>query len=190
MREIIIDKNIALSLPNSSDIKTWVKWMKDKKISHNTLRVPFPYREKDGKDFLKICAAAKKKFGMQMNCAIRNSEGELIGVIGFHGKYGKGSHKDEIGYWLAKPYRRKGIMKKVINRMCKHGFEKMKLKRIEASIFPFNIASMKLLQQCGFKFEGRLRKSYFKKGKYIDGMMYAKVQKVYVQLVNINLLSS
>ena len=176
MSEIIIDAAIFLSPPNAGDVKTWVKWMKDKEISHNTLRVPFPYREIDGKDFLKICVGAKKKFGKQMNWAIRVADGELIGVIGFHGKYGKGSHKDEIGYWLAKPYRRKGIMKKVINRMCKYGFEKMKLKRIEASIFPFNIASMKLLQKCGFKFEGRLRKSYLKKGKYLDGMMHAKIK--------------
>ena len=150
--------------------------MKDKSISRNTLRVPYPYKEKDGKHFLKICSDKKKKFGKDLNWAIRNKEWVPIGSIGFHGKYGTHSHKDEIGYWLAKPYRRKGIMKKVILKLCNHGFEEMKLKRIEASIFPFNIASASLLKACGFKFEGRLKKSYFKKGRYIDGTMYAKIK--------------
>ena len=118
----------------------------------------------------------KKKFGKDMNFAIRNTKGEMIGGIGFQGKYGKNSHKDEIGYWLAKPYRKKGLMTKVLKRFCKFAFEERKLVRIEATIFPFNIASMKLARTCGFVFEGRFKKAYRKKGKYINGMMYAKIK--------------
>ncbi len=51
----------------------------------------------------------------------------------------------------------------------------MDIHRIEATIFDWNEPSGRVLQKCGFKNEGRLEKCYFKRGRYVDGLMYAKV---------------
>ena len=175
-QKVIINKNIFLSPHTKDDIPNWIKHLNDKILYRGTLAIPYPYKKKDALFFLQLSSNMKKKSARDMNFAIRNTKGEMIGGIGFQGKYGKNSHKDEIGYWLAKPYRKKGIMSKVLKRFCKFAFQERKLIRIEATIFPFNIASMKLVESCGFVFEGRLKKAYRKEGKYIDGMLYAKVK--------------
>ncbi len=176
MKKLTVDRHIHLSPPTADDIPYWVDYLTDPTVHRTTLRVPYPYTAKDGRAFLKMYAKRRRESGKQLFFVIRNSAGEAIGGIGFHGKYGKDSHADEIGYVLSRKYRRKGIMTRVIRRMCRYGFEELKLVRIEATVFPFNIASMNLVKKCGFRFEGQLRKCYRKNGRYIDGLLFAKTK--------------
>ncbi len=84
-----------------------------------------------------------------------------------HSKYGIHSHKDEIGYWLGKPFWNKGIMTDVIKKICSIGFNNFNLIRIEATVFTYNIPSKKVLEKAGFMPEGTLRKFYKKDQKFI-----------------------
>ncbi|MEW6467879.1 MAG: GNAT family protein [Bacteroidota bacterium] len=175
-RTIQISKDLSLSPHTKDDISGWLTYLNDRALYRGTLMIPYPYRKADALAFLRLNQGLKARHGREMNFAIRDSQGRMIGGIGFQGKYGKGSHKDEIGYWLGRPYRGRGIMTAVLKRFCSFAFEERKLSRIEATIFPFNIASMRLVERCGFRLEGRLRKAYLKNGRYIDGMLYAKVR--------------
>ena len=49
------------------------------------------------------------------------------------------------------------------------------LARLEAPVFEWNAASMRVLEKCGFTKEGVLRRSVFKDGEIIDSVMYARV---------------
>ena len=53
--------------------------------------------------------------------------------------------------------------------------------RIEAMIFEMNVASGKVLSKNGFLMEGRHRMAYQKEGKFIDGLMYAKINETLYQ---------
>lgn len=53
-----------------------------------------------------------------------------------------------------------------------HNFD---LVRLEAPVFEWNPASMRVLEKCGFVREGVRRRSVFKDGKIIDAVVYAKV---------------
>ena len=68
-------------------------------------------------------------------------------------------------------------MSKVIKEVVNYGFRELKLKRISAKVFPFNKASMRVLEKNNFKFEGILKKEEKKGDKYIDAHVYAKVKK-------------
>ena len=49
------------------------------------------------------------------------------------------------------------------------------LVRIDAAVFAWNPASMRVLEKCGFVREGVLRRSIFKDGQLIDSVLYARI---------------
>jgi RimJ/RimL family protein N-acetyltransferase len=171
--KINIAEDIYLDQPNKKDKPTLVAYLTDKTIYNNTLRLPYPYTKKDADWWIKYVEESKKKSGMLLNFAIRNREKKLIGGISYHLKYGITSHKDEIGYWLGRDYRNKGIMTRVVSAFCTYGFENLNLVRIEATVFEHNISSCRVLEKCGFEFEGILKKFYVKDGEFIDVRLYA-----------------
>ncbi len=174
MPYIKVDENIFLSQMRSKDIEQLVKYLNDKEIFNNTLKIPFPYTRQDGNHFVNLCEKRKKQYGKLTNWAIRDKNKMLIGGCGFQMKYKRNSKKDELGYWLARSYWNKGIMTKVVNKLCEIGFNKFGLTRIEADVFLHNDASCRVLEKAGFKLEGIIHKSVKKENKLIDVKMYYK----------------
>ena len=66
-------------------------------------------------------------------------------------------NRADIGYELNKKYWNKGIMKTAINEILKMSFDVLKLRRIQATVDENNARSIKLLEKCGFKYEGKLK---------------------------------
>ena len=83
--------------------------------------------------------------------------------------------KAEIGFWLLPEFWGKGIIREAIPLICKHGFEKLGLHRIEAIIESENIASKKVISYSGFEHEGTMKECEFKNGKFISLDIYAKI---------------
>jgi RimJ/RimL family protein N-acetyltransferase len=70
--------------------------------------------------FLDFDSQATEEQGHPIHFAIREPSGNLIGVCGFEGlTYG---HRAEIGYWLVKPYWRRGVMTDVVGAACEFAF--------------------------------------------------------------------
>jgi len=90
-----------------------------------------------------------------------------IGTCGFHKWNEKHGHA-EIGYDLGAAHWHKGYMTEVLQVVLHHGFDKMKLNRIEAIVYPENRASLRLLERLGFQKEGLLRQSTRQGDKYYD----------------------
>ncbi len=177
--KIFIDDVHFLSAnATASEIDDLIGQINDIEVYNGTLRIPYPYTRADGEFYLKMAKARKEEFGHPMNWQIRTKEGSWIGGISLHGFYGKDSHKDEIGYWLGKDYRNKGIMSKVITAFAEHVAANFGVIRLEATIFDYNAASIRAVEKCGFIYEGTLKKAYFKDGKYIDGKLYALVTEL------------
>lgn len=174
MSYIKVDDNIFLSQMRLKDIEQLVKYLNDKEIFNNTLQIPFPYTKEDGEHFVNLCEKKKKKFGKLTDWAIRDKNKKLIGRCGFQMKYKRNSKKDEIGYWLARPYCNNGIITKVVNKLCEIGFNKFGLTIIEASVFIHNDASCRVLEKVGFRLEGIFHKSVKKGNKLIDVKKYFK----------------
>lgn len=84
--------------------------------------------------------------------------------------------KASIGYWVAKPYRNRGIATKAVKLIVDIGFNKLKLKRIYAKVDEDNIQSRGVLKDAGFEKEGILRKNVLKNGKFYDEYRYEIVR--------------
>lgn len=59
-----------------------------------------------------------------------------------------------LGYWIAKPHAKKGLMAEALTLAISHAFNELALHRVEANIIPRNAASITLVKKLGFRFEG------------------------------------
>lgn len=68
-------------------------------------------------------------------------------------------------------------MPKVVEALLKIGFEEIGLARVQANIFHFNKSSGRVLEKCGFQFEGILRDYDLKNGELLDARSYSVLKK-------------
>jgi ribosomal-protein-alanine N-acetyltransferase len=68
--------------------------------------------------------------------------------------------KLELAYWIDASLRGNGLMTDVIRKMVLFGFEGLGMERIFARVVTSNIASERVLQKAGLKYEGTFIKDY------------------------------
>jgi ribosomal-protein-alanine N-acetyltransferase len=173
-KTIIIDKDICLTKSSRGDKRALIEYLNDKEIFNQTLRIPFPYSESDAEANIEHNINFETKNNKRRNWVIRDSDNKLMGHIGLHYPYGLDSDKNEVYYWLGKPFRNKGIMTKVLQGFSDYCFSILKYKRLEAPIFDFNVSSANVLVKSGYTFEQNLPDHYTKGDKKISAKMYAK----------------
>jgi len=83
--------------------------------------------------------------------------------------------KAEIGFWLLCEHWNKGIMTEAMPIVCKYGFNKLGLHRIEAFVETPNESSKKLLMKFNFQHEGTMHDCEIKNGDFISLDIYAKI---------------
>ena len=70
-------------------------------------------------------------------------------------------------------------MTEALKEIIKFGFDEMNLTRIETKLDSMNVASEKVMQKNGLKYEGTLRKKEFLKNKFIDVKYYSILKDEY-----------
>jgi RimJ/RimL family protein N-acetyltransferase len=155
-----------------TDKAAYLEHFADPEIARNTLAIPFPYTEADADWWLDQCE--KQASEPEKVFAIRERGGSLVGAIGIDGVLPAESHEAEFGYWLAKPYRGRGLMVHAIRVFADHAFQKLGLHRIYATPFVHNIASQRVLEKARFQREGLHRRHHLKNGVYLDAVVYER----------------
>lgn len=175
-KKIVISEQIALTEFREEDKSNLVRYLNDPVIYQNTLTIPSPYTEADAGKWFETTRSNQEKYGRRTNWAIRHQEAGLIGGIGRMVHTGLDGHRDEIGYWLAAPFRGQGIMSAVIGHLTEYLFATSPLVRIEAWVYAHNPASARALKKVGFQQEGFARKFAKKDGQFIDAILLAKIK--------------
>jgi len=179
MKDVVLTvrDGIHLSLIQMTDKTPMIHHLRDREIYERTAVIPYPYTEADADWWINNHIETRKTRDDDLVLSIRNSEGELIGVIGAH-VIGPGAmHRAEFGYWLAKPFWGQGIMTATVNVFVRFLFEELHMLKICADVFEFNAASVRVLEKNGFKREGHLRKHYLKDGNLIDACAYGLLRE-------------
>ncbi len=78
-----------------------------------------------------------------------------------------------FGYWLGEPFWGQGVMTEAVRSLVGWILEYRPVHRIEAGVFAWNRASMRVLEKAGFRLEGIQRHAVFKAGRTVDRHLYA-----------------
>jgi len=175
-------KRLLLRPLRNADAESIVVNANNLNVSRWLLVVPYPYNKKSAMVWINGNKKKMKKkektdysFGIDLL-----EEKRIIGGIGIH-------HVDSyqktatVGYWLGEEYWNRGYGSEALNAVINLGFRKLKLNRLEASVFVGNPSSGKLLEKFGFKREGLKRQSVRCKadGKIKDEYVYGLLKSEY-----------
>lgn len=102
---------------------------------------------------------------------------KMLGVIG-HYRIKPEHYRAEVGYMILPEYHGKGITTEAVQCVVDYGFNTMQLHSIEGVIDPENEASERVLQKCGFVKEAHFKENEFYDGKFIDAVVYSKLNPI------------
>ena len=102
----------------------------------------------------------------------------LIGTVGFNSVREAG-YVGVVGYALARPYWRQGLMTEALRHVIDFGFRHMGLWRIEATCRNDNIGSYRVLEKGGMQLEGVLRDARYVKGRLETIRLYSILRRDY-----------
>ena len=108
----------------------------------------------------------------EVRAIVYKENDKVIGSLGVHcDEKRNGVNAKMIGYVLSENYWDKGLMSEAVKQVVKYLFEEEKHDVISCYHYPFNIRSKRVIEKCGFKYEGILRLS----SKIFDGSVYDDV---------------
>ena len=154
-----------------TDVPSLVHHANDVDVWRNlTHAFPHPYTEADAIAWVEMAAEP----GRSVHLAIE-LDGKAIGGLGAIAGEGIACATAQFGYWLGQEHWGKGLATAAAGALLNHLEEHKLFARVEASVFAWNPASMRVLEKLGFVREGVLRRSVTKDGQLIDSVMYAYV---------------
>ena len=107
---------------------------------------------------------------------IRQSDDTLLGAITLDNIRRGPAQAGTTGYWIGEPFARAGYMREAIAAVITYAFHTLDLSRIEAGCLPENTPSRRLLENCGYKYEG-VAQSYLQiAGRWRNHVLYANLR--------------
>ncbi len=106
---------------------------------------------------------------------------KVIGSIGLHDDRKRDYENAKmLGYVLAEPYWGRGLMTEAAKKMIEYAFEELKIDLLSVYHYPHNKRSQRVIEKCGFHYEGLLRRaSTIYNGKVYDDMCYSLTREEY-----------
>ncbi|MBL8003420.1 MAG: GNAT family N-acetyltransferase [Flavobacteriales bacterium] len=161
--------SFALRPWRTDDLPDLVRWADDADIASNlTNTFPHPYTEADGIAFLNRFRndAPVRVFAIVV-------DDHAVGSIGVFPQDDIFHRNAELGYWLAAPFRGRGIVPAAIRQVVDYAFLSWPLHRVFARPFGSNRSSQRALEKAGFTLEARLAGTIEKNGRIEDELIYA-----------------
>lgn len=147
---------------NSNDEETW-RNMGD--------HFPHPYTLEHAKAWMERCASQvpRQHFLIQAGA-------NIVGGVGVHPLEGVHRFTGSVGYYIGRSYWGRGYATRAVELIADYAFSTLKLVRLEAGVFAWNPASMRVLEKAGFARESVQKQAVFKDGRFTDYVLYARLK--------------
>ena len=109
--------------------------------------------------------------------AFREQDGELIGGITLANVRRGIVQTGTIGYWIGQRHAGRGYMTAALRVLLPSLFGELNLHRIEAACIPSNVASIRVLEKCGFVREGLARRYLCINGVWQDHLLFGMLHE-------------
>lgn len=179
-RKLRLDtERLVLRPPEHRDFRLWADLRRD---SREFLK---PWEPTWASDHLSRKSFANRVYWAQKSIAngtavplflFRREDDMLLGAITLDNIRRGPAQAGTTGYWVGEPYARQGYMREAIVALVHHAFTALDLSRIEAGCLPENTPSRRLLESCGYKYEG-VAQSYLQiDGRWRNHVLYANLR--------------
>jgi RimJ/RimL family protein N-acetyltransferase/nitrite reductase/ring-hydroxylating ferredoxin subunit len=117
--------------------------------------IPVPYTEADARRFILMTLQAWHD-GSSCEFAIADATtDDYIGSIGIH--LGPNPRRHAVGYLVAPEARGRGMAVRALQLITRWGFAELRIERLALWTLPGNVASQKVAEKAGFRFEALTR---------------------------------
>jgi ribosomal-protein-alanine N-acetyltransferase len=106
----------------------------------------------------------------------RTDDNKLLGGATLSNVRRSVSQSVSLGYWIGLPYAHQGYMTVAVKHVIPFVFETLGFHRLEAACLPKNLPSRRVLEICGFQYEGYARKYLKINGNWQDHLLYALIE--------------
>ncbi|OOQ60574.1 GNAT family N-acetyltransferase [Mucilaginibacter pedocola] len=166
--EDIKGSNFTLRHWRETDAVTLQRLADNPKIAANLYdRFPSPYSLADAEFFIGLHLGKTPAISLVIDI-----DGELAGTIGINFREDVFAKSPLFGYWLGEPYWGRGIMSEAAILAKDYAFTNFDIICLQAGVFSYNPASMRVLEKAGFVKQGILKAGVYKLGQVIDEHIY------------------
>jgi RimJ/RimL family protein N-acetyltransferase len=149
----------------------------EREIAEPTMNIPHPYEDGMAEEWIGTQREAFEK-GEAVTFAITQQTNRLL--IGAIGLDIRAAHRmAEMGYWIGKPHWNQGYCTEAGREVVRYAFEVLGLNRVQARHMTKNPASGRVMQKIGMTYEGTLRQSILRWGKFEDSAIYSILRDEY-----------
>lgn len=156
---------------NAAMLKNWVA---DEKIqslySEPVYTTPEAVRE-----LLDKYISSYEKSDYYRWAVVEKASGECIGQIAYFLVDSK-NHFAEIEYCIGGAFQRRGYATEATKAVMAYGFRQMNLHKIQICTKTINKPSMRVIEKCGFTYEGTLRDYFFMNGEYVGRLYFSMLR--------------
>ncbi|PTW62884.1 RimJ/RimL family protein N-acetyltransferase [Breoghania corrubedonensis] len=151
----LLTPRLRLRPPVESDAQNIHVALSDFEVTRMLASVSWPHELEGAYDFI-ACTREKMRVGealpLVLELRAREARG-LIGIVEMRGLKGE----PEIGFWLARPHWRCGLMSEAVSHVLAHAFDTYGFETIGSGAFMENAASIGLHRKLGFAITGTSR---------------------------------
>ncbi|MGF9695167.1 GNAT family protein [Rhizobium sp. 0TCS1.26] len=148
---VLLSQRLVLRAPHEEDIDALSHLANNANIATMVSRMPHPYTAKDAADFVRRTKTGE--IGKCVYAITRGDNGAFLGCCGLE-PHPEDDTTLEIGYWLGEPHWNKGYATEAAHALIDMAFRTRDIDQIDARCRVTNVASRRVIQKCGFQFQG------------------------------------
>ncbi len=148
---VLLSQSLVLRAPHEEDIDALAHLANNANIATMVSRMPHPYTAKDAADFVR--RTKDGEIGKCVYAITRGDNGAFLGCCALEPQ--QDGRTLELGYWLGQPYWNQGYATEAAHALIDMAFRtRNHVDYIDARCRVTNVASKRVIQKCGFQFQG------------------------------------